>query len=162
MKKIISVLGLTAALLTSGMAVAAEQKVVIVDVVSILQQMPQREGVAKALDAEFEARAKTLQDEEIKVNEAAQRLKKDALTLSASEKAKLTGVITAFEEKAKAFSQDYRRRESEEANKLLVKIQEAVKTLAQKEKYTLVLKAEAAFYAEGATDITDKVLQQVK
>lgn len=161
MKKFISVVGLGAALLFTGVA-NAETKVAIVDVVSILQQMPQREAVGKALDSEFEARAKVLQEEEKKANDAAQKLKKDNMTLSASEKTKLENIIKGFENKAKEFSLDYRKRENEEANKLLVKIQEAVKAVAEKERYDLILKAEAAFYVTDAADITNKVLTQVK
>ena len=161
MKKIISVLSLSIALLFTG-AVHAASKIAIIDVVSVLQQMPQREAVAKTLDAEFEKRAKALQDEELKANDAAQKIKKEGMTLSASEKTKLANIITAFEDKAKTFSMDYRKRENEEANKLLVKIQEAVTNVAKAEGYDLILKAEAAFYVTDAMDITDKVLAQVK
>ncbi|RKS84747.1 periplasmic chaperone for outer membrane proteins Skp [Orbus hercynius] len=160
-KKIISVMGLSLALLLSGF-VYADTKVGVIDVVSILQQMPQREAVSKALDSEFEPRAKVLQEEEKKANDAAQKLQKDGMTLSTSDKTKLTKIVKAFEDKAKEFSMDYRKRENEEANKLLVKIQEAVKVVAANEKYDLVLKAEAAFYATDTVDITSKVLEQVK
>ena len=101
MKKIISVLGLSVALLFTG-AANAEIKIGVIDVMSVLQQMPQRETVGKALDKEFEARAKTLQQEEKKANDAAARLKKDGLTLSSSEKTKLNKTISDFENKAKA------------------------------------------------------------
>ncbi|QIQ20627.1 OmpH family outer membrane protein [Zophobihabitans entericus] len=161
MKKFIYAAGLSVALLFSGVAMA-ETKIAIVDVIAVLQQMPQRETVAKALEAEFAPKAKILEAEELKANDAAQRLKKDALTLSASEKAKLTAVITAFEDKAKEYTQEYRRRESEEANKLLVKIEAAVTAVAKEGQYNLVLKAEAAFYAEKSVDITEQVLQRVK
>lgn len=159
MKKLVYILGLSVVLF-SGFASA--DKVAIVDVVHILQQMPQRETVGKALDAEFEARAKVLQEEEKKAEEAAQKLQKDAMVLSGSDKTKLNNIIKNFEDKAQAFSMDYRKRESEEANKLIAKIQDAVKTIATKEKYDLVLKIEAAFYSTNSVDITEKVLEQVK
>ena len=54
------------------------------------------------------------------------------------------------------------KRKNEEANKLLLQIQKAVKTIAEKEHYDLVLKAEAVFYLEDKVDITNKVLAQVK
>lgn len=161
MKKILSVVGLSLALLFSGLA-NADTRVAVVDIMSILQKMPERESVIKAIDAEFASRAKVLQDEEKKAKDAAQKLQKDGLTLSNSEKTKLTTLISAFQDKANTFSTDYRKRENEEANKLLVKIGEAVKKIATKEKYDLVLKAEAAFYATDSVDITDKVFAQVK
>lgn len=159
-KKIISVLGISAALLFTGMA-NAEVKIGVVDVMSVLQKMPQRETVGKALDKEFEARAKSLQEEEKKAGDAAARLKKDGLTLSASEKTKLNKTISDFENKAKAFSADYRKRETEEAGKLLTKIQEAVKDIVTTEKYDIILKAEATLSASDAVDITNKVLEKV-
>ncbi|WP_392560983.1 OmpH family outer membrane protein [Orbus sturtevantii] len=161
MKKIVSVIGLSLALLLSSTAFA-ETKIAVVDVVYILQQMPQRESVSKALDAEFESRAKALKEEEKKAIEANQKMQKDGMTLSASDKTKLTNVMKAFEDKAKSFSMDYRKRENEEAGKLLAKIQDAVKKIVAANKYDLVLKAEAAFYATDSIDITKKVLEQVK
>lgn len=161
MKKIISILAVSVTLLFASFA-NAEVKIGVVDVMSVLQRMPQREVVGKALDNEFEARAKSLQEEEKKAGEAAARLKKDGLTLSSSEKTKLNKVISDFENKAKAFSADYRKRESEEAGKLLTKIQEAVKDIVETEKYDIILKAEATLSASDAVDISDKVLEKVK
>lgn len=161
MKKIISVTILSFILLFVG-AATADTRIAVVDVVSILQQMPQREGIIKAIEAEFSPRAKALQDEEKKAKDAAQKLQKEGMTLSSKEKTKLTDLISAFQEKANTFTADYRKRENEEANKLLAKIGEVVKKIATQEKYELVLKAEAAFYATDAVDITDKVFTQVK
>ena len=47
-------------------------------------------------------------------------------------------------------------------NKLVTKVQSAVKTVAEKEGYSVVVKADAAFYASADSDITEKVLKQVK
>ncbi|OTQ59182.1 hypothetical protein B6D18_04645 [Gilliamella sp. A7] len=160
-KKIISVLGLSVVLLFAGTA-NAEVKIGVIDVMSVLQQMPQRETVGKELDKEFESRAKALQQEEKKASDAAARLKKEGLTLSSSEKTKLNKIISDFENKAKAFSNDYRKRETEEATKLLSKIQEVVKKIVEDEKYDLILKAEATLSASDAVDITNKVLEKVK
>ncbi|OCG43476.1 hypothetical protein A9G35_09960 [Gilliamella sp. Choc5-1] len=161
MKKIISVLGVSLALLFSSFA-NAEVKIGVVDVMSVLQRMPQRESVAKALDSEFEARAKSLQADEKRASEAAARLKKDGLTLSSSEKSKLNKTISDFENKAKAFSADYQKRQKEEFGKLLTKIQEAVKDIVETEKYDIILNAETVLSASDAVNISDNVLEQVK
>ena len=78
------------------------------------------------------------------------------------DRTKLEGEIKAFQEKANAFTQDSRRREAEEMNKLVAKVQAAVKTVADKEGYSVVIKADAAFYAADENNITEKVLAQVK
>lgn len=160
MKKLFYLLGLT--LFLSGYALAANQRIAVIDVLSILQNMPEREQVAKTLEKEFDSRIKTLQNDEKKAIEAEQRLQREGLTLSSSQKKKLIETKSKFEEKASTLSKDYRKRESEEVNKLLAKIRDAVVTIVKKENYSIVLKAEAAFYADGASDITDKVLAQVK
>lgn len=161
MKKIISVITLSVALLFTG-TVLAETKIAVVDVSSILQQMPERDKVIKTLEAEFKDRVKGLEQEEKKANEAAQKLQKEAMTLSNTQKTQLSNVIQSFQEKANQFSADYRKRENEEANKLLVKIEEAVTKIAKDKKYDLILKAEAAFYVVDSVDITKEVLAQVK
>lgn len=160
-KKIISILGISFALLFTGMA-NAEIKIGVIDVMTVLQKMPQREQVSNDLNKKFESRAKALAEEEKKANDALARLKKDGLTLSASEKTKLNKVVSDFENKAKAFTEEYRKVEAEEANKLLKKIQDAVKEIVETEKYDLVLKAEATLSASDTVDITDKVLEKVK
>lgn len=160
-KKIISVFSIGVALLFTSLA-HAEVKIGVIDVMSVLQNMPQRKTVGEALDKEFDARAKSLQEEQKKAEAASARLKKDGLTLSSSEKAKLNKVISDFEAKAKSFSEAYRKRESEEASKLLLKIQDAVKDIVAKEKYDIILKAEATLSASDAVDITSKVLEKVK
>nr|WP_255457071.1 MULTISPECIES: OmpH family outer membrane protein [unclassified Gilliamella] len=134
----------------------------VINVESVLERMPQRESVRKMLKNEFEARANSLQEEEKKSKEAIARLKKDGLTLSSSEKAKLNKVISDFESKADAFSVDYQKRQKEEAEKLFTKIQEAVKDIVATEGYDVILSAGATLFASDAVDISDKVLEKVK
>lgn len=161
MKKIISVFGISIALFFTSM-VNAEVKIAVVDVISILQRMPQREVVDKVLEKEFEARTRSLQAEEKQANEATARLKRDGLTLSSSENSKLHKIVDDFESKARAYSNDFRKRQKEEVEKLLIKIQDAVKNVQTSENYDIILKVEAILYASDAVDITDKVLEKVK
>ena len=67
----------------------------------------------------------------------------------------------AFSTKAQAFDQD-NRRQMEERNKLLSRIQDAVKKVADSEGYDVVIDANAVAYASNAKDITADVLKQVK
>lgn len=160
MKKLLCLVSLGAALMSFN--VMAADKIAVVDVMAILQKMPQKEAVAKALKNEFQARADSLKADEKKAKAALQKLQKDGATMSASEKKKNQEILAKFDEKAEKFAQEYRRRENEEATKLLNRIQDAVKVVSKKEKLDLVLKAESVFYAENASDITEKVMKQVK
>ena len=161
MKKIMSVIGISIALFFTSF-VYAETKIGIIDIKSVMDRMPEREAVGKALTQKFEARAKSLEAEEKLANDAAARLKKEGVTLSSSEKAKLSKTIADFQNKAAAFSNEYRESEAKEASQLLAKIQQAVKKIVAEEKFDLVLRADTVLYASDTVDITDKVLEKVK
>ncbi len=67
-----------------------------------------------------------------------------------------------FSQKAQAFEQDNRRRQMEERNKILSRIQDAVKVIASKEGYDVVVDVNATAYFAAGKDITADVLKQVK
>lgn len=161
LKKWLCAAGLGLAMVASA-GVQAADKVAVVDVMSILQKMPERETIAKQLDTEFKARATALQKDEKSVQDKVKKLQTTGASMKAADRTKLEGEIKAFQEKANAFTQDSRRREAEEMNKLVAKVQAAVKTVADKEGYSVVIKADAAFYAADENNITEKVLAQVK
>lgn len=161
MKKWLCAAGLGLAMVAST-SVQAADKVAVVDVMSILQKMPERETIAKQLDTEFKTRATALQKEEKAAQDKVKKLQTSGTSMKSADRSKLEGEIKAFQEKANAFTQDTRRRETEEMNKLVAKIETAVKTVANKEGYSVVIKSDAVFYSAADNNITDKVLAQVK
>lgn len=88
------------------------------------------------------------------------------LTMKASDLSKAENDLMAqreqFSNKAQAFEQDNRRRQMEERNKILSRIQDAIKSVASKEGYDIVIDANAVAYVGNAKDITADVLKQVK
>ncbi|KAA8996209.1 molecular chaperone Skp [Affinibrenneria salicis] len=165
MKKWLCAAGLGLALAASA-GVQAADKIAVVNVASIFQQLPQRDTVAKQLENEFKGRASELQSQERDLQTKMQRLQRDGSTMKASERSKLEKDVMAqreqFSNKAQAFEQDNRRRQMEERNKILSRIQDAVKSVASKEGYDVVIDANAVAYAANAKDITADVLKQVK
>ncbi|OSN06630.1 molecular chaperone [Lonsdalea iberica] len=165
MKKWLCAAGLGLALAASA-GVQAADKIAVVNVSSIFQQLPQRETVAKQLDSEFRGRASELQNMERDLQQKMQKLQRDGSTMKASERSKMEKGIMAqreqFSTKAQAFDQDNRRRQMEERNKILSRIQDAVKSVASKQGYDIVIDANAVAYADNAKDITADVLKQVK
>lgn len=160
MKKLVSIITLSVALLFTGL-VNAETKVAIVDVRSVLEKMPESEKIIKQLNSEFDARKKALQADELKAKEAAKKLEKDRITLSASEKEKLENVFVDFRKKLSEFNYDYEQRKNEELAKLFVKIEKAVRTVAEKGQYDLILNTETVLYVNDKVDLTNQVLEQV-
>ncbi|CAJ0999448.1 Chaperone protein Skp [Sodalis praecaptivus] len=165
MKKWLYAAGLGLALATSTVAQAAD-KIAVVNVSRIFQQSPQRAVVAKQLENEFKGRATELQSMERDLQTKMQRLQREGSTMKASERSSLEKSVMAqretFSTKAQAFEQDNRRRQTEERNKILSRIQDAVKSVATKEGYDVVIDANAVAYASNAKDITADVLKQVK
>jgi outer membrane protein len=164
-KKLLCAAGLGLALAVSAGAQAAD-KIAVVNVSSIFQQLPQRANVAKQLENEFKGRATELQSQERDLQAKMQRLQRDGSTMKASERSRLEKDIMSqretFSTKAQAFEQDNRRRQMEERNKLLSRIQDAVKKVADSNGYDVVIDANAVAYASNAKDITADVLKQVK
>lgn len=152
--------------MASSASVQAADKIAIVNVASIFQQMPAREAVAKQLENEFKSRATDLQSQERDLQTKMQRLQRDGSTMKASDRSKLEKDVMAqreaFSTKAQQFEQDNRRRQAEERNKILSRIQDAVKSVASKEGYDVVIDANAIAYANNDKDITADVLKQVK
>ncbi|MEL0579202.1 molecular chaperone Skp [Pectobacterium punjabense] len=165
MKKWLCAAGLGLALAASA-SVQAADKIAVVNVSSIFQQLPQRETVGKQLENEFKGRASELQSMENDLQGKMQKLQRDGPTIKASERSKMEKEIMAqreqFSTKAQAFEQDNRRRQTEERNKILSRIQDAVKAVATKEGYDVVIDANAVAYVANAKDITADVLKQVK
>ncbi|CUX97262.1 molecular chaperone Skp [Candidatus Hoaglandella endobia] len=154
------------ALVTTAGTAHGSDKIAVVNVSSIFQQSPQRAVVAKQLENEFQGRATELQSMERDLQTKIQRLQREGSTMKASERSALEKAVMAqrktFSNKAQAFEQDNRCRQTEERNKILSYIQDAVKKIATKEGYAVVIDANAVAYASNAKDITAEVMKQVK
>nr|WP_225639148.1 OmpH family outer membrane protein [Candidatus Profftia sp. (ex Adelges kitamiensis)] len=160
---IVSLLG---SLLLVSVHTEAAYKIGIVKVSSIFQQLPQRTVIAKKLETEFNDRAMDLQRQEREIQSKIQKLQRDGSTMKASDRTKMEKDIMAqrdiFFQHAQVFEQDNRRRQAEENNKLLSRIQDAVSIIAKDKGYDLVIDANAVAYTNSSYDITAQVLKQVK
>lgn len=164
MKKLlkVSVLGLTFLSATAF----AEDKIGVVNISGVFQNMPQREVIAKELDKEFQPRADKLKKMEESLQAKLKKIQDEGAKMKeADQKALEKQILTdrdEFAKEAQAFEQDNQKRQNDERSKLLGKIQEAVKTVAEAEGYSLVVDSNAVTFAKEANDITQKVLEKVK
>lgn len=164
MKKWLLAAGLGLAMVTSAQAA---DKIAIVNMNSLFQQVAQTTGVSKTLENEFKGRASELQSQENDLQGKMQRLQRDGSTMKASDRSKLEKDVMsqrqAFSQKAQAFEQDRSRRSNEERGKLVTRIQTAVKKVAADEGIDLVVDANTVAYnSSDVKDITADVLKQVK
>ena len=164
MKKWLLAAGLGLAMVTSAQAA---DKIAIVNMGSLFQQVDQKPGVSATLENEFKGRAGELQRQETDLQGKMQRLQRDGSTMKASDRSKLEKDIMsqrqAFSQKAQSFEQDRARRSNEERGKLVSRIQAAVKSVASSQSIDLVVDANAVAYnSSDVKDITADVLKQVK
>ena len=163
-KKWLLAAGLGLAMATSAQAA---DKIAIVNMGNLFQQVAQKTGVSATLENEFKGRASELQRMEGDLQSKMQRLQRDGSTMKASDRSKLEKDVMAqrqtFSQKAQAFEQDRQRRSNEERGKLVTRIQTAVKAVAADQSIDLVVDANAvAFNSSDVKDITADVLKQVK
>lgn len=167
MKTFIKSTAVAVALSTAMFAGAAEaqQKIGVVDMMSIFQQLPQREQISQDLQEEFQDRFEEMRQLEQKVQELRQKQERDAAIMSNEEKTQvnrqLEQLVSEAQLKSKALQEDTRRRQQEERNELLGKVQQAINAVAQQEGYDLVLESNAVAFMKADNDLSDEVVTQM-
>ena len=146
-------------------SVMAEQKLAVVDVQGVFQAMPQAAEIQNAIQMEFKDQLEEVNQLQRDGQFFAERLQRDAATMSESEKKDLEQKILNVREqlttKGQPLQLNMQRRSNEERNKLLGLIKQAIDSVAAKEGYDVVLNAGAVAFAKEEHDLSEQVLQQV-
>ncbi|MBU3022128.1 OmpH family outer membrane protein [Aestuariibacter sp. A3R04] len=144
----------------------AEQKIGVVDVQGVFQAMPQATEITNNIQMEFKDQIEEVNQLQKDGQFYAERLQRDAATMSEDEKKdlqqKILNVREQLAEKAQPLQQNIQRRSNEERNKLLGLIKQAIDAVAAKQNYDLVLNAGAVAFANEEHDLSEEVLEQVK
>lgn len=147
-------------------SVMAEQKIGVVDVQGVFQSMPQAAEIENSIKAEFKEQIEEVQQLQRDGQFFAERLQRDAATMSEQEKQelqqKILDVRDQLSQKGQPLQQKIQRRTNEERNKLLGLIKQAIDSVAAKEGYDLVLNANSVAFAKEEHDVSEQVLQQVE
>ncbi|GIU52188.1 molecular chaperone Skp [Shewanella sp. KT0246] len=162
MKKMVNRALVTMAFLSAPMMAHAE-KIAVVDMGEVFEQLPQREQISQSLKTEFGDRVADVQKMQEEMRTMVEKQQRDGALMSESQKTdlvrKMESLKSDFQLKGKALDEDMRRRQGEEQNKLLVKVQEAINTIAEKESYDIVLQRGAVIFVKPDADISNKVVQ---
>jgi outer membrane protein len=147
-----------------GAPIAAQaEKIAVVDMQAVFEQLPQREEVSKTLKAEFGDRVASVQKMQDELRTMLETQQRDAALMSESQKTdmlrKMESIKAELQLKGKALDEDMRRRNGEEQNKLLVEVQKAISAIAEKEQYDVVLQRGAVIYVKPTFDISSKVVE---
>lgn len=145
----------------SGSAVATELKVGYVNTQRLFRDAPVAIKAQKKLDAEFSKRNQDLQKQAKTIQTIQETLEKDAVTLSEKDRVtrerELAEQSRDFQRKQREFREDLNLRQNEEMAAVLERANRVIKTIAEAEKYDLVV--QDAVYVSQRLDITDKVIK---
>ena len=169
MKKVVKAAGLSLLMMTSyafATATEAAQKVGYVNTAQVFQSLPQREVALQKMQKEFKEKADELKKLQSDAKTKIEKLQRDKELLSQDQIEKLRIDIGALDSqykiKAQAFEKETARREAEEKAKLFRVIQDAVKKVAEKEGYDIVVDIQTMQYGKPEFNISEKVIAQLK
>lgn len=166
MNKLANVLGKLVLLgsLCVSSAAFAQQKIGIVDVQGVFQALPQAVGIQQQITEEFRDQYAEVEKMQKDLAYYTEKLQRDAATMSATEKSDLEeqiiGLQQEYQTKGGALQQELQRRNAEERNKILAVIKSAVDVVAEKDKYDLILNANAIIFTKEGFDISEKIVEE--
>jgi outer membrane protein len=153
-----------AALLMAAAAPAVAQEALKIGFVNserVLREANPAKAAQAKLETEFSKREKELNDAAAKLKAAADKLEKDAPTLSEGERNRrqreLVDQDRDLQRKRREFQEDLNQRRNEELSAVVERANRVIRQIYETEKYDLILQ-DAAFFS-ARVDITDKVIK---
>jgi len=155
---------LTTVIALAGFSVSAQEfKIGIVNLDRIFREANSAKSAQTKLEQEFGKREKDLNDVAAQLKTLSDRFERDAPTLADSQRAtrqkQLVDQDRDFQRKRREFQEDLNARKNEELQQVIERANRVVKTLAEAEKYDLII--QEAVYVNPKHDITDKVLRSL-
>ena len=157
---------LTAAVLTfTVQAHAADLKIGVVDMSSLLQKSPQAQSASQEMAKKFDSRKKDLVSEQDKIKNLQDTLNKNGAVMSASQlqdsQAQLDELQRDFSRKQSDYMDDVNMERNAALSRLQQQVLKAVQEFAQAQKYNLIV-GDGVFYKDNTVDVTDQVLAQMQ
>lgn len=154
------VLGLVIAL-AGVTATAQDFKVGVVNLDRIFREANSAKAAQNKLEQEFTKREKELADLAAQLKTLSDKFEREAPTLAESQRTvrqrQLVDQDRTFQTKRREFQEDLNARKNEELQLVIERANKVVKTLAESEKYDLIL--QESVYVNPKHDITDKVIK---
>ena len=168
MKKFIKTIVMGAAasgMLLASSAMAADQKIAVVNFQEVMQKIPQTAAVMQTLELEFKDDRTIVSQLEKDIKYYQEKIKRDGALMSEKEKkeldTKVQGLYQDYQAKGKALQQKATERQNQETNKIIALVRQAVDNIAVKGDYDLVLAQQAVIYSKPDSNISDKVVEIV-
>jgi outer membrane protein len=147
-------------MLAATAAQAQELKIGYVNSERVLREANLAKAAQVKLEAEFGKREKDLRDLETKLRNTAEKLEKDAPTLSEAERNRRQRDVVEqdrdLQRKKREWQEDLTQRKNEELSGVVEKANRVIKQIFEAEKYDLIL--QDAIHFSARVDITKKVI----
>jgi len=161
MSKLLQSVALAASMMVATTAVQAQElKIGYVNSERVLREANLAKTAQAKLEAEFGKREKDLRDLETRLRGAAEKLEKDAPTLSEAERNRRQRDVVEQERdlqrKRREWQEDLTQRKNEELSAVVEKANRVIKQIFDAEKYDLIL--QDAIHFSARVDITKKVI----
>ena len=142
-------------------ASAQEFKVGVVNLDRIFREANSAKAAQTKLESEFTKREKELTDLAAQLKTQSDKFERESPTLAESQRTlrqrQLVDQDRTFQTKRREFQEDLSARKNEELQLVIERANKVVKTLAESEKYDLIL--QESVYVNPKHDITDKVIK---
>jgi outer membrane protein len=154
---------LAACLATASVAATAQElKIGYINGERVLRESTPAKAAQSKLESEFSKRERELTDDGNRLKAAADKLDKEAPTLSETERNRrqreLVEQDRELQRKRRAFQEDLNQRKNEELANVVERANRVIKQIFDQEKYDLILQ-EGVVFAGPRVDITDKVIR---
>ena len=161
MSKILQSVALAASMMVAASAVQAQElKIGYVNSDRVLRDSNLAKAAQVKLEAEFGKREKEMRDLEAKLRGAAEKLEKDAPTLSEAERNRrqrdLVEQDRDLQRKKREWQEDLTQRKNEELSGVVERANRVIKQIFDNEKYDIIL--QDAIHVGPRVDITKKVI----
>lgn len=159
---------MTLAVATLGVALqaqAADIKIGVVDMPSLLQKSPQAQTASQDMAKKFDSRKKDLMAEQDKIKNLQDQLNKNGAVMSAGQlqdaQSQLDEMQRDFSRKQSDYMDDVNMARNDALSRLQQEVLKAVQEFAQAQKYNLIV-GDGVFYKDNTVDVTDQVLAQMQ
>jgi len=152
-------------MLLASSAMAADQKIAVVNFQEVMGKLPQTAALMQSLEAEFKDEKAIITQLEKDIKYYQEKLKRDGALMAPKEKdelnAKVKSLFQEYQVKGKALQEKASQRQNQETNKIIALVRQAVENIAAKEDYDLVLSQQAVVFSKPSASITDVVVEHV-
>lgn len=152
-------------MLLAGSALAADQKIGVVNFQEVMSKIPQTAVVMQKLESEFKDEKAVLAQLEKDIKYYQEKKQRDVSVMSKKEQETLDKNIAKkyqeYQVKGKEFQQKTGVRQNEETTKIIALVRQAIDNIAAKDKYDMILEQKAVVFSKPKYSITDKVVDKV-